>query len=180
MELTRCVLCGGKVVAGPQRIERAIAGHTFRAEVKGGRCAACGEGYYEASGLGAFEREIALRLAEAGQIDGEAIRWIRKQAGIAAKDLAELLEVRPETVSRWERGTRPIDRASFAVLYGLLVEQSRARPTVRVLLEQLRQPRRLGRMVMVKPRDQAADQEGEGEVVSATSSRRRGAAYPSR
>ncbi|HCF56532.1 MAG TPA: hypothetical protein DFS52_00855 [Myxococcales bacterium] len=34
---------------------------------------------------------------------------MRRALGLRSRDLAELLDVSPETVSRWENATRPVD-----------------------------------------------------------------------
>ena len=66
------------------------------------RCA-CGEkvpGIKNIEGLHIF---IANRLIEKkGPLTGKEIRYIRKEMGLQAKELASMLGVSPVTVSRWE------------------------------------------------------------------------------
>ena len=48
-------------------------------------------------------RWVALRLIEKStQLTGEEIRFLRKHLGFSATDFAAFMEVKPETVSRWE------------------------------------------------------------------------------
>ena len=65
------------------------------------------------------QRTIARTLLDAGEASGEAFKFARKAMGIRAADLAPVLGVTPETVSRWEADKHAIDRGSWALL-GLL------------------------------------------------------------
>jgi transcriptional regulator with XRE-family HTH domain len=53
---------------------------------------------------------------------------MRKALGLRATDLAELLDVTPETVSRWETDRVPLDRGALATL-GALLRDARAGST---------------------------------------------------
>jgi transcriptional regulator with XRE-family HTH domain len=53
-------------------------------------------------------------------------RW-RRRAGLRALDIAAMLSVTPETVSRWERGTVETPRAAAYVLGDLLEHPKLAR-----------------------------------------------------
>lgn len=51
--------------------------------------------------------EAAVAVARIGvpiKLNGEEIRFLRKALGLRSKDLAECLQVREETISRWENG----------------------------------------------------------------------------
>ena len=41
---------------------------------------------------------------------------MRRTLGRSARQLAELIDVRHETISRWENGAAPVDRAAWLVL----------------------------------------------------------------
>jgi len=72
------------------------------------------------------EREIATGLVARGVRTAAEFRFVRKMAGFRANEIAELLGVRPETVSRWERGEAEIPRsATFAL--GELFDRPRVR-----------------------------------------------------
>jgi DNA-binding transcriptional regulator YiaG len=49
-------------------------------------------------------------LSHAGSINGDELRFARKAMGLRQPDLAALLDVATETVSRWETGADPIRR----------------------------------------------------------------------
>jgi DNA-binding transcriptional regulator YiaG len=68
--------------------------------------------------LGRLELQAAIAvLSEVESIHGEELRFARKAMGLRQPDLAALLDVATETVSRWETGTEPIRRQTqLAVL----------------------------------------------------------------
>jgi YgiT-type zinc finger domain-containing protein len=104
----------------PVEIRREVGEHVFIATVPGYRCDACGEVQFEGADLARFEREVAKTLAESGVASVEAFRWMRKALDLRAMDLAELLNVPPETITHWEAGRGTPDRAALALL-GLMV-----------------------------------------------------------
>jgi transcriptional regulator with XRE-family HTH domain len=67
--------------------------------------------------------------------------------GLSGASLAELLDVAPETVSRWESGKRPVDRAAVAVLGSLVVDSLNQRTETIDRLRALREPPKLGKTV---------------------------------
>ena len=50
------------------------------------------------------------------RLNGAEMRFLRKAIALPAKDLAEMLQMRPETVSRWENGKEPIGVAQEKIL----------------------------------------------------------------
>jgi len=73
------------------------------------------------------ERAIAKDLAARGVRTGDEFKLVRKVAGLRAVDVAAMLNVTPETVSRWERGTVEVPRAAAYVLGDLLDHPKLAR-----------------------------------------------------
>ena len=106
----KCSRCGSTGMHAKKRpAARTVAGHSFKASVPAQVCDSCGAVYFDGPALGRFDLAVANKLARAGVSDGEAIKFMRKAAGLPAVTLAELLDTSPETVSRWER---EIGRAS--------------------------------------------------------------------
>ena len=68
--------------------------------------------------LGRLELHAAIAvLSEAESIEGDELRFARKAMGLRQPDLAALLDVATETVSRWETGSESIRRQTqLAVL----------------------------------------------------------------
>src|SRR5688572_7322412 len=102
-ELERCALCGGGPLARVESEEtHRFGGVAFAVTVPALKCPACGERYFAGADLERIEAAAARALARSGVATGAAFRFLRKTADLRAKDLAPLLGVTPETVSRWE------------------------------------------------------------------------------
>src|SRR5437899_3109791 len=102
MTMKRCPNCKkSKVVNRKTEVTETVAGHVFRAMVPAEVCGACGEAWYAAGVIDRLHLLVANQLALAGLDAGDVIKYMRKAAGVAAGDLAKMLNVRPETVSRW-------------------------------------------------------------------------------
>jgi DNA-binding transcriptional regulator YiaG len=99
--------------------------------------------------VGQFDAAVAAKLAEAGVTQPEALKFMRKVTGLQGKEFAELLLVRPETVSRWEQGKRPIDRATYAIIRQLVHERAGGVTTTADYLRSLRKPKRLPKIVKI-------------------------------
>ena len=61
---------------------------------------------------------IAAELAQTGPANADTFRFMRRAVRIKSADLAELLGVSVETLSRWENGHREPDRAAWVALSG--------------------------------------------------------------
>lgn len=88
-----------------------------------------------------------MDLALAGEATGEVFKFIRKAVGMKASELAELLGVAAETISRWETGEREVDRGAFALLADIARERLEGRASTLGMLKALRAPRRLAKTV---------------------------------
>jgi DNA-binding transcriptional regulator YiaG len=84
-------------------------------------CSSCGERYYEAKDLVAAEDAVTRELVARGIRDSAVFKYLRKALGLKATELANLLGVTAETISRWENGHNEADRAVWATL-DLLVD----------------------------------------------------------
>jgi len=146
----RCPNCGAAGLKS-QTLERRrhVAGHVFTAKLPARVCAACGVSYFDDRVVAEFDALVAAELVEAGITTPEALKFIRKVTGLQGKEFAELLGVRPETVSRWEQGKRPIDRATYAVVRQLLHERARGVTATTDYLRSLHKPKRLPKTVRI-------------------------------
>jgi putative zinc finger/helix-turn-helix YgiT family protein len=129
--------------------KRHVAGHEFAADLPARVCAKCGTSYFDDLVVSQFDALVAARLAEAGVMEAAALKFMRKVTGLQGKEFAELLAVRPETVSRWEQGKRPIDRATYAIIRQLVYERARGVTATADYLRSLRRPKRLPKMVRI-------------------------------
>lgn len=142
--IERCPKCKGRSIVRTVERSRRVAGHEFTARLPARVCTSCGEAFFLDTVVATFDLLVGARLAQAGVNVSEALKFIRKVTGLNGRQFAELLDVRPETVSRWERGRRPIDRATYALIRHMMFDRksgtplatpctSRSRPTTSVI-----------------------------------------------
>lgn len=118
----KCSRCGEKklrktVVQHEVQVETA----RFVGDLFGYRCTACDETEISLSALTRFEHDVARLLAERGPVSGTTMRYMRKSIPMSAGQVAAVLHVAPETVSRWETGERDVDRAAWIVVRDMLL-----------------------------------------------------------
>lgn len=132
----RCVTCGHDKMARELVEETIRVGDvTFTARVPADVCPRCGEFYLDGVTIRALEKAVAEALAHGGDGSPEAFRYMRKAIGLKAVEVAELMSVTPETVSRWENGERQPEPRAVRLLGALVLEVVEGRTT---LLEYLR------------------------------------------
>jgi len=81
---------------------------------------------------------------------------MRKVAGIRAVELAELLDVAPETVSHWETGKHAPDRSTLATVAALALDALDGATTTRDRLRALRERPPLAKVRLELPAARAA------------------------
>lgn len=95
---------------GPvQMLEVEIVAH-------GQRCRSCGEILFDGSEIDRQEREVAAAIVARGIRSGKEFKLVRKIAGFRAHEIADMFGIRPETVSRWERGEVDVPRTAAYAL----------------------------------------------------------------
>jgi putative zinc finger/helix-turn-helix YgiT family protein len=73
------------------------------------RCNACGRRYQGFSRVEELSREVAHFIAKQEErLTPEQVRFLRKYLGYSSKDFSSFLAVAPETISRWESRTTPM------------------------------------------------------------------------
>lgn len=71
---------------------------------------------------------IGAWLVEHGARTGDSLRWLRKTLGMKAIELAEVLGVTAETISRWENDRLEVDPIAWVVI-GAIVRDHAAGET---------------------------------------------------
>jgi DNA-binding transcriptional regulator YiaG len=145
----KCPTCDVKTERRAAPVQRPVGDHLFVGEVDASACPKCSEVFYEGDSLRRFEVAVALTLAERGMVSGRAFQFMRRALGMRAVDLAELLDVAPETISRWEAGARDVDRAAWTALAGLVVDRAEGRDRVISILRALGEPRKQPKNIRV-------------------------------
>ena len=87
----------------------------------------CGAVNPEIPAISALHRYIGLELIQKKTLlSGEEIRYLRKLSGLDQGHLARVMDVAQETVSRWEKGKKPIgaksDRQIRLIFFGGLIQ----------------------------------------------------------
>lgn len=136
-----CVKCHGSLQETEVEKEVTVSGQTIYGQVPAYRCDACGELYFEAKDLLRFDLRAARELGRLGVHDGDSFRYMRKTLGLRASDLASMLGLSAETISRWERGERAVDRAAFTVLAALVSDKLDGRAATMNFLRAQQEPR---------------------------------------
>lgn len=127
----RCPTCKKLDTFQPWEGQEVVRGVEIRA--RGQRCSSCGETLYTGLEIDRQFAEVARAIVARGIRDGDEFKFVRKAAGYRAADVAELLDVRPETISRWERGEAEIPRAAVYVVGQLLLAPEATRKALEVL-----------------------------------------------
>lgn len=138
-----CAICKGRLEAAAVDESIKVDGHVFAAQLQAQRCTQCGETFVTADAMGLFELAVAAHLAAAGASSHEAFRFMRKALGLKGTELAALLDVTPETMSRWEGGKVPVPRSPAALLAAMVEDAAHGRTTMRDHLSRMQQPARL-------------------------------------
>jgi len=143
MPIDRCVQCGGTELARKVEIENwQVAGRTFAVDLPGTSCTGCGEFYVHGNDMKRAEDAIAIELAREGPASGEALRYMRKTIGMPAVELATLLDISPETLSRWENSRRQPDHAAWLAVGSLVLDHAAGRDDTLRRLRAAHKPRR--------------------------------------
>lgn len=139
--MNRCVQCGHVGLEDGQADDQIVIGErTFTASLPAQICPECGESYTGLEALGQLELAVAAALARDGTRSPEAFRFMRKALGLPAVELAELLDVTPETISRWEHGKLRVERRALALIGALVLEREEGRSTILDHLRALKDP----------------------------------------
>ncbi len=116
-----CAECGAAVRTRPQ-VRRTRVGR-YRVDDDSQLGSVCDRGHAEVDlkELAGYERRAAaMVLREAADVGGDEIRFARKSLGLTQARMAALLDVAPETVSRWETGSERMSRVSRLALLAVV------------------------------------------------------------
>jgi YgiT-type zinc finger domain-containing protein len=108
-------------------------------------CRGCGEAVVSGADLGRAELIAARRLIDAGARSGTLLSWTRRSLGLLATDLAGLLGVTAETVSRWENDRVEPEPAVWNVVADLVDDRLSGRTRTLDRLRTAVEPRRPSR-----------------------------------
>jgi DNA-binding transcriptional regulator YiaG len=142
-ETKPCAFCGADALRkGDVPLVREVGRHVFSTVVDGLVCGACGETLTDVRDGERFDMAVAEILSEAIPT-GDSFRFLRKTAGLLARNVARMLGVTNDTVSRWENGKHAVDRAAFFVLGQIVREKREGRTSMLDLLARGEMPKPL-------------------------------------
>ena len=145
----KCVSCGKTdLIRGAVSHAVTVAGVEFATELPGQRCPACKYSTVNGPAAARFELLVANELFTRGLRGGASFRFMRKALGMKAIDIAQALNVAPETISRWENDQREVDWPEFMVLGFLVDDKLASRTTTLSRLRALADPARPDRVVI--------------------------------
>lgn len=145
-----CVQCGNELSQSTRDVKSPQIGeHLFTATAPARKCAKCGLEMIDGPSAEHFELLIAERLIASGIRTGAALRYIRKVLDLRAAMLATLLEVKPETVSRWENDKVAPERAVMAVLGAMVADRINDRTETLDRMRAMAEPKPLEPVVRI-------------------------------
>lgn len=131
--MKRCPTCKkANLTKGTTSVERTFPsrGGKVRAVVENVPalvCRSCGEAVVTGEDLARAELIAASRLIDAGARSGALLSWTRRALGLLATDLAALLGITAETVSRWENDRVEPEPAIWNVVADLVADRLEGR-----------------------------------------------------
>jgi len=129
MSKRHCPTCRSTNLDLDARHERteAVGATPVRMSVSCVQCRACGSRIVAEYAIASARLAVAVQLAKRNVLSRESFRFVRTALGLQSKQLATILSVQPETVSRWERGHRDVDPTAWSFLRTLLEEHTSGR-----------------------------------------------------
>lgn len=128
--MNRCYACKSERLVSATTTDAFVFGDvTFSVDIPCRRCEDCGEMTTASEDLARAEQVVAHALATHGPMTGSAFRHMRNALDITRADMARLVDVAPETVSRWEVEGRSVDRAAWLLLSTIVDEHQAGRTT---------------------------------------------------
>jgi putative zinc finger/helix-turn-helix YgiT family protein len=154
MTMKRCTTCEqGRLERIDQEQNVSIGGRKFTGAVRAERCRHCGAEFFDAPELESFEEAVAYEIAQDGPLGGETLRYLRTAGlGMRAGELARLLDVEPETLSRWENGKLTVPRVPWATVAAMVIERREGKHATVDRLRALAEPKPLAKAVRIAAR----------------------------
>jgi putative transcriptional regulator len=128
-ETMKCLNCGAPMKGRKENYHYTESGlsNIVLADVEVRSCAKCGEREVVIPRLDELHRAIAHEVIEqAGKLEPDQIRFLRKYLGWSQADLAAYMSVESPTVSRWEGGHQEMGQVSDRLLRLLVNSQEPA------------------------------------------------------
>lgn len=124
----KCVQCGHKGLKETTTThEVRIGEHVVRGVLPAEVCPKCKEVYVSGDAMERMELQVAANIARSGNVSGDSFRFMRKALGLQAKEMIEVIGTPAETISRWEKGVRDVDRFAWITLAMMVLDKAEER-----------------------------------------------------
>ena len=162
--MRECPHCRSGVVRTKKDQARLVSGTCFVVRTAALTCKSCRAVFMAGESLERVDLAIGATLALTGPVSGDSFRFMRKALGLRGSELASLLSVTGETVSRWENGQRPVDLMAWILVGGLVLERG-GRPTATAeRLQSAKTPAALPKTVRLDITERSATRAGAARV----------------
>lgn len=123
----KCHKCGGEMEAKTLTKDHVHAGVEFRVVMPGFECPADGSWELSPETAKEFERKILLHIATHGPVTPSTMKLLHSATTLKGHELAALLGIAPETLSRWENGKEPINPTHWSLLAAMVRDKATLR-----------------------------------------------------
>lgn len=104
-----------------------FAGITFRVEMKGFKCPEDGTWSISTETTKELEKKIQRHIASHGPVTPATMKALHAATRLKGAELAALLGIAPETLSRWENGKEPINPTHWSLLAAMVRDKATLR-----------------------------------------------------
>lgn len=124
----KCVQCGHNGLKQTTTTHEVHVGEdVVRGILPAEQCPKCKEVYVSGDAMERMELQVAANIARSGNVSGDSFRFMRKALGLQAKDMLEVIGTPPETISRWEKRVRDVDRFAWITLAMMVLDKAEER-----------------------------------------------------
>jgi hypothetical protein len=123
----KCVECGHETRGGSHTQEIHVGNVRVNAVVLADICPECGHHNMTLGELATIGLKAAIVVFREApdKADGSALKFARKSMGLMQKQLAALLGMKPETLCRYEKLTRPLPKPITLAIEAFLIRVTR-------------------------------------------------------
>ncbi len=124
-----CPKCDAKMRLAPRTTSVPVAGVKFRVTWKVWSCPHDDTFVVPKAAHQHFDREVLQTFATKGPATGKTLKYMRGALAMKAQDLALLVGVKPETLSRWENEAQPVNPLVWVTVARMALDLLEGRTT---------------------------------------------------
>lgn len=138
----KCPECGNrKFRESKHTLKYVVDDIVFHVDCLADACTECPTKLIKSAEMGKAELLVAKWLVSNNVMSGRSFRFMRDALMFRATEVADLLGVTNESISRWENGKRPVDRSAWILLAQMVLQEAGDRTTSTLeLLRALQRP----------------------------------------